>query len=190
MSELRSVGNVFTFDMTQVTKQIIKEFPMPESPILYTVFINQKQHDKLNVSPEEFLKLHLCVQGEPTLDIPISDCPGEIGILCTNVQIMMGKNQAEQSIAEKEILSAAQEVATTETPAIILLDINEIIISKNFQKSPPNPAKVAEKRQMIEKSGEIEKPILLSKKNVLLDGYAWYMAAIHIGMHKVPVKYN
>lgn len=191
-SELRSVGDIFNFDMTQTTKNIAKGLPMPENPIVYTVFLNKKQLNKLSVSKQEFPTLNLLVQGEPTLDIPIPNCPGEIGVLCIQIGRVPNKEKKneEDVIAEKEAQAACKEVAATATPAMEWIDITQILISEKFQKTPPNPLKVAEKKEIIQRSGEFDKPLVLSKKNVLQDGYSRYVAAVELGFHEVPVRYK
>ncbi|MEK1831458.1 hypothetical protein AAAC51_28695 [Priestia megaterium] len=37
----------------------------------------------------------ILVQGEPTLDIPIDECPGEIGIICFQITVLPNKNDKE-----------------------------------------------------------------------------------------------
>ncbi|MED3929073.1 plasmid stabilization protein, partial [Priestia megaterium] len=43
-------------------------------------------------------------QGEPTLDIPIDECPGEIGVICFQITVLPNKNDKEknESDAKKE----------------------------------------------------------------------------------------
>ena len=36
------------------------------------------------------------VQGEPTLDVPVEDCPGEIGVICFQVSVLPEKQKREQ----------------------------------------------------------------------------------------------
>lgn len=192
-SELRSVGEIFNFDMTQTTPNVAKGLPMPENPIVYTVFINKKQKSKLSVSPKDFVSLNLCVQGEPTLDVPVDQCPGEIGVLCNQIERIPNKNNQENpnvAEAEKDVQLAEKEVAVTLASETNEFNIHHIVIPEAFQKSPPNPAKIAEKKDLILKAGKIEKQIRLSKKKVLQDGYAWYMAAMELGFSEVPVTFK
>ncbi|MBE5102283.1 plasmid stabilization protein, partial [Priestia aryabhattai] len=59
------------------------------------------------------------IQGEPTLDIPIDECPGEIGIICFQITVLPNKNDKEaneskdKKEAQQEVSKAQQEVAAT-----------------------------------------------------------------------------
>ncbi|MDD9780934.1 plasmid stabilization protein, partial [Priestia megaterium] len=46
----------------------------------------------------------ILIQGEPTLDIPIDECPGEVGVICFQITVLPNKNDKEknQSDAKKE----------------------------------------------------------------------------------------
>ncbi|WP_242647253.1 plasmid stabilization protein [Priestia megaterium] len=54
----------------------------------------------------------ILIQGEPTLDIPIDECPGEIGIICFQITVLPNKNDKEANDA-KDKKEAKQEVAAT-----------------------------------------------------------------------------
>ena len=54
----------------------------------------------------------ILVQGEPTLDIPIDECPGEIGIICFQITVLPNKNDKEANDS-KDKKEAKQEVAAT-----------------------------------------------------------------------------
>ena len=61
----------------------------------------------------------ILVQGEPTLDIPIDECPGEIGVICFQITVLPNKNDKEanesndKKEAKQEVSKAQQEVAAT-----------------------------------------------------------------------------
>jgi hypothetical protein len=61
----------------------------------------------------------ILIQGEPTLDIPIDECPGEIGIICFQITVLPNKNDKEtneskdKKEAKQEVSKAQQEVAAT-----------------------------------------------------------------------------
>ncbi|WP_394530756.1 hypothetical protein [Priestia aryabhattai] len=46
----------------------------------------------------------ILIQGEPTLDIPIDECPGEVGVICFQITVLPNKNDKEknESDAKKE----------------------------------------------------------------------------------------
>ncbi|MET1123015.1 plasmid stabilization protein [Priestia megaterium] len=54
----------------------------------------------------------ILVQGEPTLDIPIDECPGEIGIICFQITVLPNKNDKEANDSQDK-KEAKQEVAAT-----------------------------------------------------------------------------
>lgn len=77
------------------------------STILFTVFVTPKQLKKADITKENFMKCKLVVQGEPTLDVPFEDCPGEIGVVCFQIQITQPKeiiwSPENPQITEKDL---------------------------------------------------------------------------------------
>ncbi|WP_245210767.1 plasmid stabilization protein [Priestia aryabhattai] len=52
----------------------------------------------------------ILIQGEPTLDISIDECPGEIGIICFQITVLPNKNDKETN-ESKDKKEAKQEAS-------------------------------------------------------------------------------
>ncbi|WP_260621052.1 hypothetical protein [Priestia aryabhattai] len=73
--------------------------------ISYTVFVAKKAFNKTGLTKKSIMHEKILVQGEPTLDIPIDECPGEIGIICFQITVLPNKNDKEamsQKIKKKQ----------------------------------------------------------------------------------------
>ncbi|WP_460148749.1 ParB N-terminal domain-containing protein, partial [Priestia megaterium] len=87
--------------------------------ISYTVFVAKKAFNKTGLTKKSIMHEKILVQGEPTLDIPIDECPGEIGIICFQITVLPNKNEKEENEskdkkeAKQEVSKAQQEVAAT-----------------------------------------------------------------------------
>ncbi|MGM0890944.1 MAG: plasmid stabilization protein, partial [Bacillota bacterium] len=67
------------------------------STITYTVFLNQKQLQKAGLTAKNINQQKIMVQGEPTLDVSVEDCPGEIGLICFQVSILPEKPEKKET---------------------------------------------------------------------------------------------
>ncbi|KLV29228.1 hypothetical protein [Priestia megaterium] len=87
--------------------------------ISYTVFVAKKAFNKTGLTKKSIMHEKILVQGEPTLDIPIDECPGEIGIICFQITVLPNKNDKEaneskdKKEAKQEASKVQQEVAAT-----------------------------------------------------------------------------
>jgi len=85
--------------------------------ISYTVFVAKKAFNKTGLTKKSIMHEKILIQGEPTLDIPIDECPGEIGIICFQITVLPNKNDKEDNEssdkkeAKQEASAAQQEVA-------------------------------------------------------------------------------
>ncbi|MGA6841322.1 plasmid stabilization protein, partial [Priestia megaterium] len=83
------------------------------------VFVAKKAFNKTGLTKKSIMHEKILVQGEPTLDIPIDECPGEIGIICFQITVLPNKNDKEaneskdKKEAKQEVSKAQQEVAAT-----------------------------------------------------------------------------
>lgn len=50
----------------------------------------------------------ILIQGEPTLDIPIDECPGEVGVICFQIIILPNRKDKESN-ESKDKREAKQE---------------------------------------------------------------------------------
>lgn len=138
------------------------------------------------------------MQGEPTLDVPVDDCPGEIGVVCFQVSVIPEK-QKEAEKAEKEPAKEQEkkeEVKAEEQPKgpegtedFILLD--QIQVPESFLQTRPNPYKTQLVIDHIEQAGILDEPITINRETgMLTDGYRRYVVAEKLDMKTVPVMYE
>lgn len=184
-SPLREFGKGYSFDMRDSGSPAPpKELPK-STEISYTVFVNSKQLKKAGITEKNIMKERIVIQGEPVLDVPIDQCPGEIGVVCFSLQIVQPK---EKAMKKEETASGNLEVKDE----MQYIPIDEVVISKEFKKVSPRPEKLLEKIDILSHSNHrFEKPLILHADNkVLLDGYTWYLAAKELNIEKVPVRYE
>ncbi|WNS78773.1 plasmid stabilization protein [Domibacillus sp. DTU_2020_1001157_1_SI_ALB_TIR_016] len=138
------------------------------------------------------------VQGEPTLDVPMDDCPGEIGVICFRVSIIPEK-QKETVNAEKEpvkepekkeeVKAEEQPKGPEETEDFISLD--QIQVPESFLQTRPNPYKTQLVIDHVKQAGILDEPITINRETkVLTDGYRRYIVAEKLNMKIVPVMYE
>ncbi|BFH18223.1 hypothetical protein J6TS7_38330 [Paenibacillus dendritiformis] len=216
---LRSLEPIYTFDMTESSGPIPKGLPKPENSITYTVFINKKQLKKIEDTLDNFETTKYMVQGEPTLDISVSECPGEIGVLCTAIQVLPVKKEEideaqaapSDSISQQEYIHIENPAADPSPETLIphdkipglgevaagaaqethLIPLKLIVIPEAFLKTEPRREKVLEKLQYIKKHGKLDEPILLEAGTFLLrDQYTRYVAAKELNFELVEVRYE
>lgn len=181
-SGLRKNYKYFTFDMIESgSKGAPKGLPK-STKIHYTVFVNQKQLNKAGVTKDNICKEKLMIQGEPTLDVPMDQCPGEVAVTCFQIQTIQPKEKKEET--KKSVQEAIPEGSK-------LVDINSIVIPEAFLNSSPNPEKLKEKKDTLTKEKQFKKPILIDPKtDQLIDGYTWYLVAKELNYKEVPVCFG
>ncbi|MCM3771421.1 plasmid stabilization protein [Priestia aryabhattai] len=105
----------------------IREKGSPSAPkglkkstfISYTVFVAKKAFNKTGLTKKSIMHEKILIQGEPTLDIPIDECPGEIGVICFQITVLPNKKDKEgnesndKKEAKQEASAVQQEVAAT-----------------------------------------------------------------------------
>lgn len=203
-SSLRTCRNIFSFDMEESGSAAApKGLPLSQT-ITYTVFLNKKQLNKAGLDEKNLRDHKLIVQGEPTLDIPVDECPGEIGIICFQLSLVPAKEQtADKKTAEnadkatEEVSGALAQIAAASIvkeeakTSELIVPLEEIIVSEEFLHSNPNPIKTQAVIDYVEKHGHLDKPIWLEKNSLLLvDGYRRYLVAKQLKMSHVPVSYR
>ncbi|MGZ0880300.1 plasmid stabilization protein, partial [Priestia megaterium] len=88
--------------------------------ISYTVFVAKKAFNKTGLTKKSIMHEKILIQGEPTLDIPIDECPGEVGVICFQITVLPNKNDKEKNQPEqkkepkKEDSAPSQEQKNTE----------------------------------------------------------------------------
>lgn len=66
--------------------------------------------------------------------------------------------------------------------------LSDIIITKRFLNCPPKEKKLNKIRRYYSEYGVIDKPIIINKKNVLIDGYIRYIVLKENGREHAYVK--
>ncbi|MBD8068140.1 MULTISPECIES: plasmid stabilization protein [Bacillaceae] len=195
VSSLRQKGAYYTFDMEEKGSPAAPKGLPKSSTITYTVFINQKQLKKANLTEENIQAQKIMLQGEPTLDVPVEDCPGEIGVVCFQVSIVPEK-QKEKELSkdsqepEKDEVKAEEKTKGPEgTEDFILLE--KISVPEEFLNSTPNPEKTQKVVDYVKRTGYLDEPITINRDTkVLTDGYRRYIVAKKVKLDLVPVVYE
>ncbi|MEC1071986.1 ParB N-terminal domain-containing protein [Priestia megaterium] len=116
---LREYDRYVAFDMREKGSPAAPKGLKKSTFISYTVFVAKKAFNKTGLTKKSIMHEKILVQGEPTLDIPIDECPGEIGVICFQITVLPNKNDKESNEskdkkeAKQEVSKAQQEVAAT-----------------------------------------------------------------------------
>jgi len=116
---LREYDRYVAFDMREKGSPSAPKGLKKSTFISYTVFVAKKAFNKTGLTKKSIMHEKFLIQGEPTLDIPIDECPGEIGIICFQITVLPNKNDKEaneskdKKEAKQEVSKAQQEVAAT-----------------------------------------------------------------------------
>ncbi|QSX23319.1 plasmid stabilization protein [Priestia megaterium] len=101
---LREYDRYVAFDMREKGSPSAPKGLKKSTFISYTVFVAKKAFNKTGLTNKSIMHEKILIQGEPTLDIPIDECPGEVGVICFQITVLPNKNDKEknQSEAKKE----------------------------------------------------------------------------------------
>lgn len=193
VSSLRQKGAYYTFDMKENGSPAAPKGLPKSSTITYTVFINQKQLKKAGLTEENIQTQKIMVQGEPTLDVPIDDCPGEIGVVCFQVSIIPEKQKEldknNQEPVKNEVKAEEKPKGPEGTEDFI--SIKQISIPEEFLNSTPNPEKTQQVIEYVKRIGYLDEPITINRDTkILTDGYRRYIVAKKVDMKLVPIAYE
>ncbi|WP_416435526.1 plasmid stabilization protein [Priestia megaterium] len=109
---LREYDRYVAFDMREKGSPSAPKGLKKSTFISYTVFVAKKAFNKTGLTKKSIMHEKILIQGEPTLDIPIDECPGEIGIICFQITVLPNKNEKEAN-ESKDKKEAQQEVSAT-----------------------------------------------------------------------------
>ncbi|WP_369383406.1 plasmid stabilization protein [Priestia megaterium] len=109
---LREYDRYVAFDMREKGSPSAPKGLKKSTFISYTVFVAKKAFNKTGLTKKSIMHEKILIQGEPTLDIPIDECPGEIGIICFQITVLPNKNDKEAN-ESKDKKEAQQEVSAT-----------------------------------------------------------------------------
>ncbi|MGG3580940.1 plasmid stabilization protein [Priestia megaterium] len=118
---LREYDRYVAFDMREKGSPSAPKGLKKSTFISYTVFVAKKAFNKTGLTKKSILHEKILIQGEPTLDIPIDECPGEVGVICFQITVLPNKNYKEKNGSDakkepkKEDSSPSQEQKNTES---------------------------------------------------------------------------
>ena len=211
---LREYDRYVAFDMREKGSPAAPKGLKKSTFISYTVFVAKKAFNKTGLTKKSIMHEKILIQGEPTLDIPLDECPGEIGIICFQITVLPNKNDKEaneskdKKEAQQEVSKAQQEVAATkqeekqepvakEAKTVQpkgtkdVVSFEDIIVPEAFLKTRPNPVKTEEVIEFVKRTGHLDKPLTIEKgSKILKDGYRRYIVAKTMKMENVPVVYD
>ncbi|MED3821951.1 plasmid stabilization protein, partial [Priestia aryabhattai] len=93
---LREYDRYVAFDMREKGSPSAPKGLKKSTFISYTVFVAKKAFNKTGLTKKSIMHEKILIQGEPTLDIPIDECPGEVGVICFQITVLPNKNDKEK----------------------------------------------------------------------------------------------
>ncbi|MBY0201363.1 plasmid stabilization protein [Priestia megaterium] len=114
---LREYDRYVAFDMREKGSPSAPKGLKKSTFISYTVFVAKKAFNKTGLTKKSIMNEKILIQGEPTLDIPIDECPGEVGVICFQITVLPSKNDKEknESDAKKEPKQEASAPSEAQT---------------------------------------------------------------------------
>ncbi|WJD83620.1 plasmid stabilization protein [Priestia megaterium] len=94
---LREYDRYVAFDMREKGSPSAPKGLKKSTFISYTVFVAKKAFNKTGLTKKSIMHEKILIQGEPTLDIPIDECPGEVGVICFQITVLPNKNDKEKN---------------------------------------------------------------------------------------------
>ncbi|MFP3669889.1 plasmid stabilization protein [Priestia sp. SIMBA_032] len=134
---LREYDRYVAFDMREKGSPAAPKGLKKSTFISYTVFVAKKAFNKTGLTKKSIMHEKILIQGEPTLDIPIDECPGEIGIICFQITVLPNKNDKEANEA-KDKKEAQQEVSKAQ---------QEVVATKQEEKQDPVSQPIAKEEK-------------------------------------------
>jgi hypothetical protein len=144
---LREYDRYVAFDMREKGSPSAPKGLKKSTFISYTVFVAKKAFNKTGLTKKSIMHEKILIQGEPTLDIPIDECPGEIGIICFQITVLPNKNDKE-TIESKDKKEAKQEASAP----------SEAQKNSEFAKQAEKQASVSQPVAIEEKNAEMVQP--------------------------------
>ncbi|MDM5292018.1 plasmid stabilization protein [Peribacillus simplex] len=182
-------GSFYTFDMEESGSPSSPKGLPGGSTITYTVFLNQKQLQKAGLTAKNINQQKIMVQGEPTLDVSVDDCPGEIGLICFQVSILPEKPEKKET--SKPVKIQAEEKPKAPKGTEDFLERKAIVVPEAFLNSHPNPEKTQQVVNYVKQTGHLDEPLTINREtNMLTDGYRRYIVAQQLELEIVPVIYE
>ncbi|MGG3178045.1 plasmid stabilization protein [Priestia megaterium] len=112
---LREYDRYVAFDMREKGSPSAPKGLKKSTFISYTVFVAKKAFNKTGLTKKSIMHEKILIQGEPTLDIPIDECPGEVGVICFQITVLPNKNDKEKNQPEEKEEPKQEASAPSET---------------------------------------------------------------------------
>ncbi|MDY0944147.1 plasmid stabilization protein [Priestia megaterium] len=113
---LREYDRYVAFDMREKGSPSAPKGLKKSTFISYTVFVAKKAFNKTGLTKKSIMHEKILIQGEPTLDIPIDECPGEVGVICFQITVLPNKNDKEKNQSDEKKESKQEASAASEAP--------------------------------------------------------------------------
>ena len=113
---LREYDRYVAFDMREKGSPSAPKGLKKSTFISYTVFVAKKAFNKTGLTKKSIMHEKVLIQGEPTLDIPIDECPGEVGVICFQITVLPNKNDKEKNQPDEKKEPKQQAPAASEAP--------------------------------------------------------------------------
>jgi hypothetical protein len=113
---LREYDRYVAFDMREKGSPSAPKGLKKSTFISYTVFVAKKAFNKTGLTKKSIMHEKILIQGEPTLDIPIDECPGEVGVICFQITVLPNKNDKEKNQPAEKKEPKQEASASSEAP--------------------------------------------------------------------------
>ncbi|MGK3722453.1 plasmid stabilization protein [Priestia megaterium] len=144
---LREYDRYVAFDMREKGSPSAPKGLKKSTFISYTVFVAKKAFNKTGLTKKSIMHEKILIQGEPTLDIPIDECPGEIGVICFQITVLPNKNDKEKNESEAKKEPKQEASASSEEPK-----------NKESKKQEEEQASVSQSVEKEKKKAETVQP--------------------------------
>ncbi|WP_416435427.1 plasmid stabilization protein [Priestia megaterium] len=159
---LREYDRYVAFDMREKGSPSAPKGLKKSTFISYTVFVAKKAFNKTGLTKKSIMHEKILIQGEPTLDIPIDECPGEVGVICFQITVLPNKNDKEKNQSEEK-KEPKQEVS----PSSEASQNTEPKEQEEEQAPVSQPVAKEEKKEVKPIQPEVQQALTEEKKTTL-----------------------
>ena len=198
--KLRKNDRYYSFEIeTGGSANAPKGLPKAAAAVVeYTVFVSLKAGRKAGLE-NATTDQKWVVQGEPTIDLSVEECPGAIGVIAFQLEAIPARTEEPKPKATVEP-SAPKKVETPVQPPepvapppveVHTLPLTEIHVSKKYERYALNAEKTQLVMEWVKEHGRLDKPIEVRPNNGeywLMDGYRRYVIAQELGLTEVDVR--
>ncbi|MGA6840665.1 plasmid stabilization protein [Priestia megaterium] len=164
---LREYDRYVAFDMREKGSPSAPKGLKKSTFISYTVFVAKKAFNKTGLTKKSIMHEKVLIQGEPTLDIPIDECPGEVGVICFQITVLPNKNDKEKNQPDEkkepkqEAPAASEATQNTESKKLAeeQASVSQPTANEQKKKAETVQAEVKETPVQEEKTTPEKKPM-------------------------------